>query len=263
MPQPDAPGPEAPEAVASDAGTTPTRLVVGRVRGLHGLGGLVRVEELTDRPEERFAVGNRLYPEGTSVPLTIARATAVEDGPGWRIQFREIGDRAAADRLREVYLEIEVDRARDLAPGSFYWHEVIGSAVRDTAGTILGTVADVYRVAATEIVVVSGGPSGEFDVPVVRDIIRVFAPERGEIVVDETVLDLAAPPVDAPVPKPRRKPRWSRHGKGGLSASEAGTTREAGTTSAPPADAGATGTVSGPANPDPLAADHDSSPAGG
>jgi ribosomal 30S subunit maturation factor RimM len=36
------------------------RLVVGQVRGLHGLRGAVRVESLTDREDERFAVGRKL-----------------------------------------------------------------------------------------------------------------------------------------------------------------------------------------------------------
>jgi len=185
------------------------------VRGLHGLRGLVRVEVLTDRPELRFSPGAVLYPEGSSVGFTITAAAAVEDGPGWRIGFREINDRTAAERLRDVYLEIVVDRDADLEPGAAYWHEVIGTEVRDTAGRVMGTVADIYRVAGAEVFVVRDGPFGEFDVPAVKDILRVFAPERGEIVVDEAVLDLEAPPVDSPPPKPRRRPRWSRHGKGG------------------------------------------------
>ena len=59
---------------------------------------------------------------------------------------------------------------------------------------------------------------GEFDVPAVRDIVTTFAPERGELIVDESVLDLAGPAVDGPAAStrpPRRRPRWSRHGKGG------------------------------------------------
>jgi hypothetical protein len=48
-------------------------------------------------------------------------------------------------------------------------------------------------------------------------VITEFAPERGELVVDEKVLDLDAPVVEAPAKTgaPRRRPRWSRHGKGG------------------------------------------------
>ena len=39
------------------------RLVVGLVRGIHGLKGAVRVEVLTDNPE-RFDAGETVYREG-------------------------------------------------------------------------------------------------------------------------------------------------------------------------------------------------------
>jgi 16S rRNA processing protein RimM len=203
------------------------------VRGLHGLRGAVRVEVLTDHPEARFAAGAVLHLEGDARPLTIARAEPVEDGPGWRLQFEEVPDRGRAERLREAYLEVAVDRAADLAEGAAYWHEVVGATVRDSSGAVLGAVADVYRAGETEVYVVRGGSAGEFDVPAVREIITTFAPERGEIVVDEAVLDLGAAAVDAP-PAPkreRRRPRWSRHGKG---AKPEGSTAESGETPRPP-----------------------------
>ena len=199
----------------------PTRLVVAQVRGLHGLNGGVRVEVLTDRPEARFAVGHVLHVEGDQRPLTIASAQPVEDGPGWRLRFTELPDRPSTERLRDLYLEIEVDRAADLEPGAAYWHEVIGSTVRDSRGADLGKVADVYRAGESEVYVVRGGPAGEFDLPAVRDVITTFAPERREIVIDEAVLDLGGAAVDPPgggsagKPKVRRRHRWSRHGKGG------------------------------------------------
>jgi len=209
-----------------------TRLVVAQVRGLHGLNGAVRVEVLTDHPEARFAAGNVLYLEGDTRPLTIDAAQPVEDGPGWRLRFREVSDRAASERLREAYLEIEVDRSADLDPGAAYWHEVIGSSVRDSAGALLGTVADVYRAGENEVYVVRGGPVGEFDMPAVRDVITTFAPERREIVVDEGVLDLGGAPVDGPgapvdgsgarPAKARRRHRFSRHGKGARTVGDAG-----------------------------------------
>jgi 16S rRNA processing protein RimM len=173
---------------------------------------------LTDQPEARFAAGQVLHVEGDARPLTILAAQPVEDGPGWRVRFREAPDRVAAERLREAYLEVAVDRSADLADGAAYWHEVVGSTVKDSHGTVLGTVADVYRAGEAEVYVVRGGPAGEFDLPAIRDVITTFAPERGELVVDESVLDLGGQAVDVPVAKARparRRPRWSRHGKGG------------------------------------------------
>jgi 16S rRNA processing protein RimM len=169
------------------------RLVVALVRGVHGLKGAVRVEILTDRPELRYAPGTVLYREGSDVPLTIAWSSAVADGPGWRIRFREVTDRPSAEALKGAYLECIAGPEAELGRGEYFWHEVIGVTVKNVDGTVLGTVRDVYRSGGAEVYVVAGGPYPEFDVPGVRAFIRVFAPRRGEIVVDAVALDLAPP----------------------------------------------------------------------
>jgi len=169
------------------------RLVVGLVRGVHGLRGAVRVEVLTDRPEERFATGSVVYREGSDEALHVAAATAIPDGPGWRVRFVEVPNRTGAETLRDVYLEADANPAAELPRGSYYWHDVIGATVRDLADRELGTVVDVYRVGEAEVFVVRGEPYGEFDVPAVRAFIRIFAPKRGEIVVDADALGLEEP----------------------------------------------------------------------
>lgn len=121
-----------------------------------------------------------------------------------------------------MYLEALVDAQAELGSDAVFWHELIGVTVRGLDGRELGKVAEVYRVGENEVYVVRGGPVGEFDVPAVRDLIRRFAPREGEIVVDEVVLDLDAPPVDSRPAAPRRKPRWSRHGKGGAAGVSSG-----------------------------------------
>jgi 16S rRNA processing protein RimM len=183
------------------------RLVVGLVRGVHGLRGAVRVEVLTDRPERRFRAGVVLHREGSDEPLTIASAEPIADGPGWRVRFREVATRDGADTLRGVYLEAEVHPVGDLSRGEVYWHEVIGSAVRGLDGAELGTVQDVYRVAENEVYIVSGGPYGTFDLPAVRAFIRIFAPRRGEIVIDPAALDLQPPKVRPAGEARKRAPR--------------------------------------------------------
>ena len=192
-----------------DARVTGERLVVALVRGVHGLNGAVRVEILTDRPELRYAPGSVLYREGSDAPLTIDWSSAVADGPGWRIRFREIRDRVTAELLKGAYLEIVAGPEAELDRGEYFWHEVIGATVTDVDGTVLGTVRDVYRSGGAEIYLVDGGPYGEFDVPGVRAFIRVFAPRRGEIVIDAEALDLTPPKPrgDGTRPRaPRRRP---------------------------------------------------------
>ncbi len=190
------------------------RLVVALVRGVHGLHGAVRVEILTDRPESRFVPGAVLYREGTDQALTIASAEAVQDGPGWRVRFHEITSREGADTLREAYLETEVRPTADLRRGEVYWHEVIGCHVTGLDGTDLGVVKDIYRVAENEVFVVADGPFGSFDLPAVRAFIRIFAPRRGEIVIDADALDLQPPKVrPSGEDRPRAPRRTSRKRK--------------------------------------------------
>ena len=180
----------APEPVAG----APTRLTVGLVRGLRGLRGHVRIELLTDRPEERFAVGDVLFVEGTSRPLTIAESSAVADGPGWWLRFEEVPSRVAAEALRDAYLEIDAPQ-EPREPGRWYFHELQGLEVRGSDGTELGRVIDIYRAGGAEVFVVRG-PRGEVDVPGVQGIVLELAPERGEMIVDMEALALDARPVD-------------------------------------------------------------------
>jgi 16S rRNA processing protein RimM len=199
--------------VAETAGTSSAEhLVVALVRGAHGLRGVVRVEILTDRPDDRYAVGSVLHREGSDEPLTVTWSSAVADGPGWRLQFGEVFDRAGAEALVGAYLEIEAGPDAVLPRGSYFWHEVLGTPVTSTTGEALGTVRDVYRSGGAEVYVVDGGPYGEFDVPGVRDFVRIFAPRRGEIVVDVEALDLVPSKAARPNPAtarpraPRRRP---------------------------------------------------------
>ena len=188
------------------------RLAVGQVRGIHGLRGALRVEVLTDRPDERFRRGGTLFREDSDEPLTIT--SAHPDEPGWLVRFAEVRDRATAEALRNAYLEAVVRPGEELPRGEYYWHEVIGTRVVGIDGTELGRVEDVYRAGGAEVFVVRGGPLGEFDLPAVRAFIRIFAPKRGEIVIDAEALELEPP-------RPRRpRGRRSRRAEAGTETTE-------------------------------------------
>ena len=179
--------------------TTPAeeRVTVGLVRGLHGLGGAVRVEVLSDDPE-RFAVGSVLFVEGEQRPLHITWSGPAK--PGLLVSFAEVSTRESAESLRDRYLEA-IPGTR-LPEGSYYWHQVRGLAVSTTEGESLGSVVDVFRAGGGEVYVVRGGDRGEVLVPAVRDVVVELDPPAGRMVVDAVVLDLPDKP-------PRRRRRHS------------------------------------------------------
>jgi 16S rRNA processing protein RimM len=162
------------------------RLVVGLIRGVHGLRGMVRVEVLTDNMA-RFDVGRVVFREGSDTPLTIV--SAHRDGPGLLVRFAEVNDRPTADRLREAYLVADPE---PLASASYYWHDIVGCAVFTDTGEELGTVADIFRVGEGEVYVVRG-PRGEILVPAVAAVVKELAPAEKRMVVDADALGLVNP----------------------------------------------------------------------
>ena len=165
----------------------------------------MRVEVLTDRPEDRFVVGASLFPEGSAAALTIVEARPAN--PGWVLRFREVPTREAAEPFRLVYLEVETGPADALPADAFFWHEMVGVPVRDPGGAPLGAVRDVYRTGGADVLEVVDGPRGDFDLPIARPFTLILDPRRGEIVADPEALDL---PAHAPPPRPVRPPRPRR-----------------------------------------------------
>jgi 16S rRNA processing protein RimM len=149
--------------------TDPVLLEVGRVAKAHGLKGEVIVSLSTDRVERMQSGFVFATARG---PLEIV--TAKRHQERWRVQFRGVADRNAADALHGLVLL--ADPIED--PEAFFVHELIGAAVVDRDGKHLGTVESVEANAASDLLVLDSGPL----------IPLVFVKERrqgiGELVVE-------------------------------------------------------------------------------
>jgi len=194
----------------------------------------VRIEPLSDDPD-RFAPGAAVFREGGRARLVVEAAQA--DGPGLLVRFAQVRTREAAERLRDVYLEAEAPPDGP-GPDAFYWHELIGVAVRTVEGEALGSVADVFRTGGGEVYVVRGGPRGEVMVPAVRSVVRRLAPRDGIIEVDADTLGL-----DEVRPKRPRGRRSRRAAAAGESADDTGQAAEA---AVEPGDPGGNGVAGDP-----------------
>lgn len=145
------------------------RLEVGRVGRAHGLTGEVAVVPITNRPE-RFAPGSTLFVGDRRVVIASARP----HGARWLVRFEGIDDRAGAERLRNQLLTAEP--LGEAPAGEMWVHELIGSDVRDRAGTALGRVVAVEANPAHDLLVL--------DNDVLIPVVFVVSHERDVVVVD-------------------------------------------------------------------------------
>src|SRR4051795_10365456 len=163
-------------------------LVVGRVGKPHGLRGEVTVEVRTDEPERRFARGSTLRaqpPPGSACSLR--RLTVA--GSRWHqsvllVTFDELADRTAAEAARGIVLHasIPADATPD-DPDEFYDHQLIGLAVHDLEGTLLGSVAGLVHGGAQDLLRVTTPDGREALVPFVKALVPEVDLVGGRIVV--------------------------------------------------------------------------------
>jgi 16S rRNA processing protein RimM len=147
------------------------------VAAVKGLGGVVKIESLTDFPE-RLSAGAEVYLDGDSEPLRIAEANWSGRVPTLRLDGVSTRDAAAA--LIGRYLELP---ARDLPEGSYYWHQLEGLRVVDTTGADIGELVEVFRAGENEVYRVVGGGS-EVLVPALRSVVRDIDLAAGRMVID-------------------------------------------------------------------------------
>ncbi len=159
------------------------QLVVGRIGRPHGVRGELTVEVRTDSPERRFAPGSELATDpATAGPLVVT-------GLHWHsgrllLTFAGVGDRTAAEALRNVMLVVDVDAdERPEAPDEYYDHQLVGLAVIGAGGEPLGTVADVLHLPSQELLAVTTPDGGEVLVPFVVELVPEVDVAGGRVLV--------------------------------------------------------------------------------
>lgn len=125
------------------------RLEVGRVGRPQGLRGEVTVMFVSDRPE-RTEPGAVLHAGDRELVVEHARRRK----QGWVVQFAGVEGVDGAEQLRGAVLT-----ADPLPPAEdeLYAHELIGAAVQDRSGAMLGSVIAIETNPAHDLLVLEGG----------------------------------------------------------------------------------------------------------
>jgi 16S rRNA processing protein RimM len=162
----------------------PRFLVIGRVAGVHGLRGELKVDILTDDPD-RFGLLERVFvgledEEPVSWPLEGYR---LHKGRAL-LKLANCDDRPAADALRGYLIQVPLEEALPLEEGQYFEHQVIGLDVWTADGEYLGKVVEILYTGANEVYVIGGGPAGrELLIPAIEEVVLEVDLEGGRLVV--------------------------------------------------------------------------------
>lgn len=167
---------------ASPAETRTGPVIVGRITGLYGVRGWLRVFSFTE-PRDNIIGYNPwlIRSDGQWQPIEIEDGRT--QGKGVVVKLAGYDDRDAATRLLGVDIAIRRDQLGEPAPGEYFWTDLEGLRVVTCAGVDLGVVDHLFATGANDVVVVRG--ERERLIPFVRgDVIRRIDLREGVMEVD-------------------------------------------------------------------------------
>lgn len=135
--------------------TSGDRILVGRICGLFGVRGWVRIYSHT-RPRDnilRYTPWSVRLPEGWR---SMALGEGRRQGKGLIARLEGVTDREAAAALVGAEVAIAREQLPPLAQGEFYWSDLIGLKVLNRRGEGLGVVVDLLETGAHDVLVVQG-----------------------------------------------------------------------------------------------------------
>lgn len=183
-------------------------VTVGRVGRAHGIRGEVTVLPRTDDPGTRLAAGAVLVTEpATAGPLRVERSR-------WHsgrmlVAFAGVTDRAAAESLRGVLLQVDVaEQDVPEEPDSWYDHQLVGLEAVTVGGQPVGTVVDVLHLPGQDLLVVRREGAAEALVPFVAAIVPEVDLAGGRVVLEPPPGLLDPEPAETTRPAPGNEQRW-------------------------------------------------------
>ncbi|GAB4189363.1 MAG: ribosome maturation factor RimM [Wenzhouxiangellaceae bacterium] len=133
--------------------TAPEWVLVGRIAGVHGVRGWVKVFSYTDPRDALF----------NYQPLWLGeqrRQLEVRDsrrqGKGLVAQLAGVDDRDQAARLIDENIYIQRQQLPDNPPGQYYWSDLIGLSVVNRQDVHLGRVSHLLETGSNDVLVVDG-----------------------------------------------------------------------------------------------------------
>jgi 16S rRNA processing protein RimM len=147
---------------------------VGRIVGVFGLQGMVKVSPFTDFPE-RFAKGSKLYLDGIEFKVQSCHWYKQQV----RVKLAGIDKIEQAEPLRGKVLQFPQDERPDLPDDQFYATDLIGLRVVDATRGDIGTISDVEALPDQDLLLI-----GETIIPAIREFVLEIDLDTGVVRVD-------------------------------------------------------------------------------
>jgi len=155
-------------------------VLLGRIAGVHGIKGWVKIHSFTDPREAIFDYQPWLVGESES-EITVLEGKV--SGKYLLARLKDVSSRDDAEALAGQSIAIARSALPPAEEGEFYWSDLVGLTVVNQDGFKLGSIREMLATGANDVMVVSG--DRERLIPFVMDIyVSQVDLDQGTVTVD-------------------------------------------------------------------------------
>ena len=168
-----------------DERTRTRHVLLGRIVGVHGVRGAVKLESFTEPRLAIFGYKPWLLEREPERFEEIAEAEGHAQGKGMVAMLPGVMDRDAAAGLIGARIWVPREALPELEPGEFYQTDLEGLQVVNEAGDDLGRVTHLFDNGAHDVLVTRDEAGRERLIPYVLDVyVKAVDLDAGRITVD-------------------------------------------------------------------------------
>ena len=161
----------------------PEQVVVARISGAYGIRGWVRVVSFTEPSENILEYGPWYIAEGAGW-RELRVGDVKRHGQGFIAKLRDVASRDQAQALSGRLIAVPRDQLPVLDEAAeYYWRDLVGLAVFDTAGQRLGQVDHLIETGAHDVLVIKQGERTRL-IPFLARYVPEVDLDAGKLLVD-------------------------------------------------------------------------------
>lgn len=157
---------------------------VGKIVNTHGIKGEVRVNSITNYPEDRYYDGSPLVlfkEQGEPVELVVNSYRVHKSFD--LLTFKDHASINDVEKYVGGMLRVSEDNLFVLEENEFYLHEIIGLNVMDEDGTEIGKIKEVLSPGANDVWVVQRQGQKDLLLPYIESVILNVDLDKGQVTV--------------------------------------------------------------------------------
>jgi len=163
------------------ASATPDLVAVGKVTGVWGVRGWIKISSYTEPAEGVFDYQPWILRRGAEHTL-VAVTEGKRHGNGLVARIEGTDNREEAMRWVGQSIWVRSEALPKLPQGEYYWRQLVGLKAVTNTGVVLGEVVRILQTGANDVLVIKG--DRERLVPYVSQVVLAVDLEQGQIQLD-------------------------------------------------------------------------------